>query len=79
MTLGSCFFTEESGVHESTTSTPFIEHNRDLGGISITRVDKLHTLTGMRAVEPDDPKDTTLGQIVKPTDKDVSIGSVTAV
>ena len=33
----------------------------------------------MHAVEPDDPKDTTLGQIVKPADKDVSIGSVTAV
>ena len=33
----------------------------------------------MHAVEPDDPKDTTLGQIVKPADKDVSIGLVTAV
>ena len=35
-------------------STPFIEHNRDHGGISITCVDKLHTQTGMCAVELDD-------------------------
>ena len=33
----------------------------------------------MCAVEPDDPKDTALGQIAKPSDKDVSIGSVTAI
>ena len=66
--MGSCFFIEEYGVHESTTSTPFIEHNRDLGRISITCVEKVHTLTGTGTVKQEDHKDTPPGQIVKPTD-----------
>ena len=46
-----CFFTEESGVHESTTLTLLKEHNRDLGGISVTRADKLQTLTRTLTVD----------------------------
>lgn len=76
--LSSCFC-ERAGVHESTTLTLVKEHHRDWGGISIVRADKLQTLTGILEVVPGVFKATTLGQIVKSPDNELSICSVIAV
>ena len=66
------FFTEESGVHESTTLTLLNEHNRDVGCISTARADKLLTLTETLIVELQDFKEITLGHMVKfPVSKDL--------
>ena len=72
-------FFEESGVHVSTIETLLKEHSNDLGGISVTRADRLHTLTGILTVFPVDLKETTLGQTAKSPDKEVSTCCVTAV
>ena len=77
--MDSAFFCEESGVQESTTLTLDKEHNKDLGGISITLVERLHTLTGTLTVVPGDFKETTLGHIVRSPYNEESICSVTAV
>ena len=69
----------EEGVQESTTETLFTEQRNDLGGIFITRADKLQTLTGTRTVLPGPLRETTLGQIVRSPGNEVSICSVTAV
>ena len=72
-------FFEGSGVHVSTTETLIKEHSNDLGGISITRADRLHILTETLTLFPADVKETTLGQIAKSPDKEVSTCCVRAV